>query len=116
MAETSEVEAVMRVLRCDTTPRQTRAMQVDGITIGGGIERGCRTHKDRYGIPLAAADDTCPVAREVVAALDLDARDAEINDRWRALVGGVAIGARANGNFDRERAALDILAIDERTP
>lgn len=63
-----DVAAAMKAMGCDTTPRQTRPLRVDGVVIGGGIERGCRTHRDPLGFPMRS-EQGCPVAVSVAAAV-----------------------------------------------
>ena len=49
-------EALARVLGCDPYDVQTRPLSVDGVPIGGGIERRCRTHNRAWReCPLANA-------------------------------------------------------------
>ena len=65
-ASEAAVAAVQDALGCDLTPRQTRAIAVDGVRVGGHVETGCRIHRDQYGFPLKS-ERGCPVA---VAAAD----------------------------------------------
>lgn len=65
-ASEAAIAAVQNALGCNLRPRQTRAVKVDGFTIGGGIETGCQTHRDQYGLPQKS-ERGCPVA---VAAAD----------------------------------------------
>lgn len=90
-ATPAEVAAVMEVLGCDTTLRQTRPLRVDGVTIGGGVERVCRTHPYPHGFP-EEGDRGCPVAAAAAdaarEALDIPAliRQAKAEAVLAALV------------------------------
>lgn len=44
MTDRPNPEALARALGCDPYDMPTRPLNVDGVTIGGGIERRCGTH------------------------------------------------------------------------